>query len=188
MGTWVHEVAHQMSLLPIVAVLAAACFGRRVPAPVWLLACAFGVSWLGDSLQNYLGGAFKANYAWLPLQFCFAYAAVLHGKKERDLVLFAVLAVAALSFTASFPRPEFLLNTAGSIGLLLYTGTRSHYLTAPVWLHFGLGTCAYLMMAGRIGGLGFGEAWWAYQACRLAAIVALISITIIHSSHHRRGS
>ena len=173
-----------MSLSPLLAIGALSVSGRAVRHEYMLLSVALSMSWVGDSVQHYIGGSFAAGSFWLPFQIGIAWFALL-GRGLRTLALWGVAGLTALSFSVSFPSPDWVLTLGGSIGLLLAANHRGK-IALPVFIYFGLGSCFYLMLVMRIGVIGMALPWYAYQGCRLAAIVTLI-VLMAQTSKAEKG-
>jgi hypothetical protein len=168
----IFEIAHQMDLVPLVAV--ALVSRRRLVSPVaWLLACAWLVSWFGSSLQHFAGGLWWPSYVWLPVQLGLVLAAF---KPERlPLIAGALAALAVVSALLTAPGPDVLLTLVGSVGVLVLA--RGRYVL-PVFLYFGVGSVFYLLMIQRVGD-GFTPMWLAYQGSRAAAYVAFLAFLLL---------
>lgn len=152
-----------MGLLPLLAALI-----YRPPKPYWILSAAFGVSWLGDWMSGIMGVEL-AVYLWLPIQIGMVLWALVATTTGRRLILVGVplLTLASAMYTA--PSPELVLTVIGSVAILhLADGP----VAIPLYLYFGLGTVAYLLMIRQARDGDPTEAWYLYQACRLAAYVA----------------
>lgn len=169
----VFEVAHQMDLLPILAVFYLG--RRRLAEPVaWLLACAWLVSWFGSSLQHFSGGEWWTSYLWLPVQFALAFMAF-------GLVPIVAVAVAvtlgALSALVSAPGPDvFMSVTCSALLVAMLLMERGPYVL-PAALYFGLGTVCYVLMVERTGE-SIMPAWYAYQGSRALAYLAFLAVVI----------
>lgn len=158
------EVAHQIGLLPGIAM---AIFGRKLPARYWLLAAAFSVSWLADSLAKYLDGSWTASYVWIPIQMALVLVALLEDPMRR---LFAVTSLAVVAFGSaalSWPGPDVLVTLGGSVAVLALASGPA---VVPLYLYFGAGSVSYLWMIGHLDDVLPG--WYAYQASRLSAYLA----------------
>lgn len=166
-----YEVAHQVGLIPIVAML---ILGRGLPVSYWTLAFAFAMSWLGDSIARGFGGSWVAVYWWLPAQFALVLLALLPPTKLR-LWMLALLAAALASAVVSWPRPDWLLTLVGSAFVLWHARGDC---AVPLWIYFGAGTVAYMGMIVTLGTDRFMPAWYAYQACRLVAACSFVGIVL----------
>jgi len=168
-------VAHQSPLVPLFVMTAVILVGSHVKGGHIFLGSSFFVSWIGDSLAHFSLGSWESSYFWLPVQVCFAFLAVLRNSMKRWLALLAVAAMTTLSFAITYPGPEVFISVSGSIGIIAVTRGS---LRIPVYLYFGGGTLAYLLMVLQIGSPNFLKAWYLYQSFRIAAFVALSAIVI----------
>ena len=175
------EVAHQMALLPIVAMM---LMGRGLPREYWLVALAFMVSWFGDSLAWALGGAWWGTYLWLPVQFWIVLMAFFKTPTNRVFSLGAVVILAASSWSVTGAGPDLLLTIAGSATVLVLMEGR---LVPPLIAYFGLGTVAYLFMTSSTGDR-FMVGWYLYQSCRLLAFILFTSTVIKIKSWPRHAA
>lgn len=167
----IFELAHQMALVPIAAMMVA---GRRLSASYWLVALAFLMSWFADSFDHYSGGLWSDVWVWLLFQFLLVVAAVTRGR-TRLLWMAAVGLVGSLSLILT-PGPDWLLTLAGSAAVLMLA---RGWLTIPLALYFGAGTFAYFWMIASIGG-DILPAWYVYQGCRVAAYGAFVGLILLH--------
>lgn len=167
------ELAHQMDLLPMLAVLVLHRRGREVPAVAWLLGFAWLASWAGSSLQHFAGGEWWTSYLWLPVHFALVLAAVAPSWPVEVAV--GCLVVAMLSAHVSAPGPDVLLTVSGSILVLVLA---RGWVRVPLLLYFGLGTVCYLLMAQRIGE-SIMPSWAAYQVARASAYVAFVLLLVV---------
>jgi hypothetical protein len=172
------ELLHQAALVPLVVAL---IYGRRCPVPHRLLALAFAVSWVGDSLAHYASGSFMPSYFWLPVQFTLALAAFPPAQGVRLswglLMLATMMGLAVFSAALSAPGPDLLLTIVGSVVLLAVARLD---LRLPVFLYFGFGTVCYVLMMSSRGYDGYLPAWALYQGARMAAFAAFLVILIRH--------
>jgi hypothetical protein len=161
----IFDVAHQIGLIPIALLL---LLRRNASRPLWLVAFAFAISWIGDSVSHYTGGSWAPTYFWLPLQFALVLWAVL--PKEGRLMWMAVLLfTTALSWLLTGPSPEWLVSVLASVVVLVYAREQ---MAIPLWIYFGAGTAAYCWMIASIGDGDIMAQWYLYQSCRLLAFIA----------------
>lgn len=100
---------------------------------------------------------------WLPVQF----ALVLWAMRPGEAWPAALPLVASVSWVVSGPGPEWIITAAGSVAVLVLAHGR---LAVPLVIYFGPGTLCYFWMTETLDHIM--PAWYAYQACRLAAIAA----------------
>lgn len=167
----IFEIAHQIGLVPVVALV---LWGRQLPAKWWLFGLALGVSWVADSAQAYAGGVWGTWYVFLPVQLALAFAAYTDSAAERVAGAAFVGVLAASSAWLTYPGLDWLGTAVGSVLILFYALERGP-LWVPGFVYFGLGTLAYLGIALR-DDANFMPWWYAYQACRLVAIVWFCSL------------
>ncbi|KKM08187.1 hypothetical protein LCGC14_1726370 [marine sediment metagenome] len=160
------EPLHMAALVPALALVVR---GPSALASSYLLvALAFGVSWVGDSVAWALGGSWAALYMWVPVQVGLVLLALVDGW-DRPKLLALVLCAAALSAAVSYPDPEVLVITMGSTAIVLLA---KGDLRAPLYLYFGVGTLLYLMMVSG----EFMTYWYGYQASRVGAFVVFAAL------------
>jgi hypothetical protein len=158
-----YEIAHQAGLVPVIAALTQ---WQRTPRPYRLVAGAFAVSWIADSLSHYTSGSWGGiDYVWLPIQF----ALVLMAVKPDLLLLWALMLTAMASWLMSAPGPDWLLTLVGSLLVLFHARGR---IAVPLWLYFGAGSIAYSGMLATMSDVL--PAWYLYQGCRLTAFGAFV--------------
>lgn len=169
------ELLHESSLVPLASVLLTR---RWINGAAGLLAIGFAMSWLGDSVAHFAGGAFWPSYFWLPLQFAFALAAFPPGELVLVWWLITLAAfglLAGISYRISGPGPDALVTVAGSAAAIwMATG----WLRVPVVLYFGLGTVCYLLMILYLREPTFMLTWSVYQAIRLASYAAFVGLLL----------
>jgi hypothetical protein len=166
----VFELAHQLGLVPLIAML---LIGRGLPRAYWLVALAFAVSWVADSIAAMTGGRWDAMYFWLPAQFALVFAAVA-PTGWLLLWLWALALVMSASLFMSAPDPDWFVTLAGSMAVLMLARGP---LALPLAAYFGAGTLGYFWMLATLES-GVMPAWYAYQACRLIACSVFIGVVI----------
>ncbi len=178
------EVAHQMALVPIIALMILGLLGKRLPRSYWLLGLAFAVSWVGDSLAFFLDGAWWGTYFWLPFQFWLVLSAFLEEPLSRVFSLGALIFVSGLSWAVSSPSPDMVLTVTASVLVLIL----AHGRMAPALrIYFGLGTVAYLaMITASEGNAEF--TCYAYQSCRALAYTVFLAVVLLTSLRPWRPS
>lgn len=168
------EVAHQLALVPLAAVVLAR---HRLPREYWLVGLAFLASWLGDMLASLYGGSWLVSYLWLPAQVALVLMVVLPTALSRLLSPPLMALLAGVSWLISAPGPDVLVTVVGSTVILRYAQGR---LARPLQVYFGAGTVAYLIMATLIASPHFMLAWYVYQTCRLTAFV-LFTLAVVQA-------
>lgn len=171
------EVAHQIGLLPIAAML---LLGRGMPGMYWLVAFAFAMSWLGDAIARGMGGSWASVYWWLPVQFGLVLVALLPNARLR-LWLLALMAATLGSYLLSAPGPDWLLTVIGS-ALVLWHACGA--IAIPLAVYFGAGSLAYIAMIVTMGGEHFMAAWYGYQTCRALALGLFVVIVLLYRGGH----
>ncbi len=165
------ELAHQSALLPVVAVLL-----WRPSWPWSLLALAWAVSWIADSMAWATGGSWAALYVWVPVQVGLVLLAVA-DEWDRAKVLALVVFAGVVSALVSYPDPEVLVIALGSAAIVMLAKGRLRW---PLYLYFGSGTVLYLMMVSG----EFMTYWYGYQASRLGAFAVFVAL--VAKGHHGR--
>ena len=160
--------------------------GRRLPYGYWLVALAFFVSWFADSVMYFTGGEWQATYFWLPVQLWLVLLALIRAPVHRLLSAIALLLLASVSLALSWPGPDYLITVAGSVAILYLA---RGWLAFPLYIYFGAGTVAYLIMVPHAGSASILTPWLWYQGCRLFAFIAFIGIIapLLIRQHKKRG-
>lgn len=166
------EIAHQMALVPILAMMLIGLSGKSLSRTYWLLALAFSVSWFGDSLSYASGGAWYWTYLWMPLQLWLICLAFMRDPLNRVSSLGALIFLAALSWAVSGPGPDILLTVAGSIWIILLAEGR---MAPAIHIYFGLGTVAYLSMVVAPDSHVL-LAWYVHQVSRMIAYAIFLGV------------
>ncbi len=167
----IFEIAHQIALLPVLA-LGWAILKNRIPRKEYaLLTSAFFMSWVGDSLSTNPEQSVNWLYFWAPAQIIFAFASIIEKWNLRRVSINTAVCTFTLLLTQLNPETGVYLWTIGSIGLLAL-GRRSA-VRIPLFIYFGLGTVMYLLMINSIPSPQVMNLWILYQSCRLAALVSL---------------
>ena len=156
--------------LHLAAVAPAAALIVRPREGFVLLAMAFAASWVGDWLNQLMGGSFEAFYLWVPLQIGLAFLAVEEDYRRRVFALMALLVLAPLSVIMSYPAPEVLVMAIGSAAVVWIVKGDLRW---PVYLYFGAGSFLHIAMAG-----GAMEYIHAYQISRLGAFAVFIALVM----------
>ncbi len=157
------ELAHQSALLPIAAVLL-----WRAPALYSLVALAWAVSWVADSMAWATAGSWAALYVWVPVQVGLVLLALV-DEWDRVKVLALVAFAGLVSALVSYPDPEVLVIALGSAAIVMLAKGRIRW---PLYLYFGSGTVLYLMMVSG----EFMTYWYGYQASRIGAFVVFAAL------------
>lgn len=177
----VEKVAHHMSLPPlfVLAAVVACGKGSRVKMEA-LVAGTLAISAIGTTAQGYMDGSSIPQTPVIAAQvavLCCAFAPI--GMKA--LSAWGVTALFFFSLTVSPDGSEWVVTLFGS-GAVLYLARHQRIgVRVPLWIYFSAASLLYLRM--NVPGHYY-PAWYWYQGCRLAAIIALIAATV-HSS--RRG-
>lgn len=172
-GLWppvITEMTHQLALVPAATVLVRG--PTRMPPAFIYLAMAFAVSWVGDSLAGMMGGSWAAFYGWVPVQIILALFAVEVDRRKRWLAIPPIAALIPLSIHFSFPGPEVLIMTLGSVALVVMAKGPLRW---PVLIYFGIGTALYVPM---VMGTDFMQFWYGYQASRLGSILVFVALVL----------
>lgn len=150
------EVAHYSALVPLLALV---LFKRDAPAPYWLVALGFSVSWFADSAAVYMEGMTVTRY----------YPAVqlgLFGMAFRAYWLAPVLIVLAVLVGAPTAGPEFVVTALGSIAVLWLAV--NHELRWSMLAYCGAASAFYVAFATEVATGRFMMLWYPYQVSRLA--------------------
>ena len=131
------EALHLAALLPVFALIV------RPREGFVLLGLAFAASWVGDWLNQLMGGTFVAFYLWVPLQIGLAFLAVEEGYRRRIVAFAVLLMLVPLSIILSYPAPEVLVMALGSVAVVLLAKGDLRW---PVYLYFGAGSALHLLM------------------------------------------
>lgn len=164
------EAIHLSALAPLIAVL---LFGRHLGVAWWMVALAFSISWIGDSMAHFTNGSWTCAYLWMPVQFALVILAFVDNPLHRMVVLTGLLLLTVTSAQISLPGPDWLLTLVGSIVVL---AVAEKVLAWPLMVYFGIGSIAYLVMIARISTEGFATAWWWYQGSREMAIALFVAL------------
>ena len=167
-----HEWMHLAELAPLALLLA---LRERKPEHV-LIACAWAMSWLGDSLARYMEGSWEGSYVWLPAQLALVLMALLPRWTDRAAMVACVGVMAVLSYWVSAPGPDMAISIVGSSAIVVLSWFDRRYFV-PLLAYFGFGTLFYLAMVEQIG-TAFFPAWWCYQASRALAYVAFFAVVV----------
>ena len=179
-----YEALHLAALAPLAVLLV--LHDRSLLDRYGLVAAAFSVSWFADSLTSVTGyNGFGFDYVWIPAQILLVLYSLTDDPTYRWLLPWGAAMTAATSLAFSFPGPEVWMTVSGSVAILWLAQGR---ITATLYLYFGLGTVAYLLMLTQIGNPGFDAAWYAYQFCRVAAFAAFITSVLGERRGHAATS
>lgn len=163
--------------------------GLRESRPLWFLAFAFGVSWMGGYIsERCFDGSWAVAFFWVPVQLWLATCVFLDEPIDRAFYGGVLALLALCSMALSWPGPDLLLNFLGS-GMVLFAAYRSRRLSLslPVFIYFGLGAIAYFRMV-LDWDILLPPSWDHYQYCRFLAYVAFIGITAPQMIHQLRES
>lgn len=162
-----YEIAHQIALLPIAAVLLRGW--SRVPESHRWMAAAFAVSWVWDSVIGWAGGGWETAFLFLPLQIGLAIAAF-----RPEWLLEALVVLYGLSLAGMWVGPPDIAVSVLGSGAVLWLAFRTRALRWTTGLYFGVGTLAYLAMI-AVPEDAFMRAWYGYQGARGAAFGVFIA-------------
>jgi hypothetical protein len=176
----IFEVAHQIGVIPVLGML---IFGRKLPRVYWLVALAFFVSWFADSAMHFIGGTWEAWYFFLPVQVWLMVVAFTDNAVHWLMGAVALLLLLVASWTWHAPAPDQLVTVIGSVAILYMAGGR---LAWPLYVYFGAGTAAYLVMVSQVGS-NFMPWWYCYQGCRALSYILFIGIIAPPVIHRHRG-
>lgn len=172
------EIFHQAALGPIVLCAVLHLLGLKIRREFWFVAAAFGVSWFGDALGYWIPGAWTwLPRLWLPVQFGLILWAYIPNPLHRVMALWSLAMLAAVPSVG----PDRLVTVGGSV-MVLWAALHGSLLPC-VYLYWGVGSVAYLIMAGQIGEPTFLMTWYVYQAIRMASFV-LFAGAVIHAGNH----
>lgn len=146
----VSRLALILGLVPLIWLVAQVWWrGEHPYAEWWLLACAYGVSWLADTAAQYVGHALAANA--YPLLQCGMLVAILVREKRQALTVIGTFAlVGMLSVVAFGPKNHVALHT---VAWLTVAGL--------AWQQRGLGPVRWALV------MTFGVGWLAWMGFQL---------------------
>lgn len=159
----IFEAAHQMALLPFLALLLVS----KRDAAYWWLAGAFGVSWVADSLAHVADPAVVS--AIYPITQASLAAAVILHRQEAIAVVFLLTVVGLIALLGfGTEHPDILLHVV-AWGMIAGIAWQEQLgpLRNPLLAYFGLGTLAWVWYAFMPGW----ESWIAYQSTRLLGLL-----------------
>lgn len=177
------ETAHQMGLLPLVAVAVAQWQGKKPDAGLWWLSVAFGVSWLADSAAHWLN-PWTITFTYVISQSALV-GAVFLARKDALRLLGALLFVGGVAmFARDAAGHDYLLHGVAWLSAACIaaeecqTPALRRVCTALV-VYYGIGCVAYFVYAGWPGW----TTWGVYQSTRLMGI-ALFCYAVWHPISH----
>jgi hypothetical protein len=157
---WVGELAHWIGAMPLLWL----AIRRSRNRTHWLLAAAFGVSFVADTAAHWVSPDLIGNLYPLAQAGLIAYA-LLPLLPALHLIGALTLVSLAAVWLGAWEGRDVILTSAASLVVLAC----SHYADAPLrpclWTAFGLGLLAWLYYAA----LPDWFSWSAYQGIRLAA-------------------
>lgn len=154
----IYEVAHQMALLPWLALV----WVRPKEPAIWWLAGVFLVAWLADWGGHWNPTLMSAVY---PLSQAGLVAAVLLPR-PRAWLLVGLLTAFALACALIGQPNLFRIAAWGSVTTILWFAPPLAGLRWPLLLYFGLGLVAWLAFVA-----GLPNSWLVYQAVRLVGLL-----------------
>lgn len=188
----VQSVGYVSGALPLLACLALSAKGRRTPLDGWLLAWAFAVSFLMDTVMLQLAHFGIPNwfvtYFGYPVQFGILLVAVTRARslKTALLVLLVLVAVAS-GMRDTLDRPEtFVRICAGTLvcGLIWGQAVFRPYRWA-LWLYCGV-EIPFILLMGNIAPRdpNWLLVWMAYQGVRVTATCFLFHGLVRKEASH----
>ncbi len=106
----IFEFAHQMALLPILALVYILAKGKLPQLDQVLLTASFFISWIADSLTTYFArGEVEYGQIWIPIQFVLAIFASRRGKLNIPIfIYFGIGTVALILFRSLDAGPNVM--------------------------------------------------------------------------------
>lgn len=177
----ISRLALILGLVPLIWLVARVWWRQEHPyAEWWLLACAYGVSWLADTAAQYVTHAVSANA--YPLLQCGLIVAILLPKKTDALTAIATFAVVGMfSVVLLGPTNHVVLHTVAWLTVtgIVWPRTDLGPLRWALLTTFGLGWLAW--MGFQLNPVSF-VPWIAYQATRAAGTGLLCRAMTVPSS------
>jgi hypothetical protein len=168
---WQTEVAHQMALVPLVALGVLRARGERRDAALWWIALAFAVSWLADLAADLL----PVEYRWAPsvvypVTQAAIIGAVLLPRLMAVVFLWLMYTVAAMVVAVHGIGPDRFERTAvclGVVAMVWYRRELPSRLRIALAVYFGVGLVAWLIHVQWL----VVATWYPYQLARLAGLL-----------------
>lgn len=169
---WV-QIAQWMALLPMAALLVLHCTGRARDLSWWLLASAFAVSWIADSLV--LSWPPNARAGWMiaaiyPAMQASIVGAVLIGRRTRAIgfAVVAHLAAFASILLHGVEGPEYASRILawGTIAVVAWRFWQLGALRTALLIYFGGGLVTWIVHTEWL----VVATWWPYQGSRLVGL------------------
>jgi hypothetical protein len=164
------EVAHWGAAVPLALMFLLRVSGRKFPAVFWIVAIAFAVSFIADTVRKVTGVPFIARPYYPPIQFALFALAVSIGRRWLGD------AVALLAVSAVIASPLLLAGLdvwVRGLGAVIVLGLMALHETPLVWtliVYCGFATAFWLWMQQYGTDYYAARPWWyAYQGARLAA-------------------
>ena len=176
----VQWVVHYAALLPVLAVAWAALRGRVPRGPVRLLAAAFALSWVADSVGAKLQAVGQptlwVTFILAPVQYALILLAVRPASFRRTVWLFFGLVVLASWAGGDWSGIEIMVHVVCGAWVCLVIARQpdlEHVRTA-VLVYCGL-AIPWLLTMGFADpyGIVWPVAWYGYQTVRIAALAML---------------
>lgn len=168
----ISRIALILGLVPLIWLVARVWWRQEHPyAEWWLLACAYGVSWLADTAAQYVTHAVSANA--YPLLQCGLIVAILLPKKTEALTAIAVFALVGMfSVVLLGPKNHVALHTVAWLTItgLAWQRLELGPLRLALLTTFGIGWLAW--MAFQWNPVSF-VPWIGYQVVRGVGTVLL---------------
>lgn len=160
------ELAHLVGILPLLVLLVAALAGKSYPPSWWLMAGAFGVSWVADFAAHYASPTLVSQ-TYPVFQAGLALLAVRSKAILPAMAVVAAVGVASVLWRHGTGFDLALRLTAGGMVAGIAWNRLSGWFRAAVSTGFGATAIAWAAYAADPGW----ATWGAYQAIRAAAVV-----------------
>lgn len=168
----ISRLALILGLVPLIWLVGRAWWkGEHAYAEWWLLACAYGVSWMTDTAAQYVGHALSANA--YPLLQCGLLVAILLPKKQEALAAIGTMALTGMASVLAFgPTNHVVLHTVAWLTVVGLAWQRPQLgpLRAALLTTFGLGWLAW--MGFQLNPVSF-VPWIGYQVVRAVGTALL---------------
>lgn len=169
---WVAEIAHQMALLPLAALVILALCGQSRNAAWWWLGVAFAVSWLADTADDLL----PPRFDWLPVlaypvaQTGLIGAVFLDHADATRLLFVLVLTGGLAAFVWNGHGPDVILSTVAwllVVGIMWRRRDLPDRLRLALGVYFGLGWMAWMVHVRWL----VVATWYPFQFARLVGLL-----------------
>lgn len=175
-------LAHQAAVVPVIAMLALV-WTRSFTRSQWMIAFAFAVSWVADSvhdvlLHNGYQQAVEVNQVFVPIQLGLMFLAV--AQRPRTLLLGLAVATIASAMQPS-DGYELVVPVIGGLAVSLYAWHSEPSLCRMALLvYFGAGSIAWAVFAftATEASTTVLVSWYAYQVMRLVGL-SLMTASVV---------